>query len=143
MYRRIVAEYIEDELKKGKTVDQIRKRLVKVGYNKKDLDEVLRTVEYREGDLKNREDQLETTKTRLNVLFVVSLAIIIMNAAFFFYFLSGTDYISLRGIPTGLSIANTTGEPQPMQKNLSVSNSSMGGVAGQSGTLKIEPGYYS
>ncbi|MBW2981017.1 hypothetical protein KY360_06395 [Candidatus Woesearchaeota archaeon] len=143
MYRRIVAEYIEDELKKGKTIVQVRKRLTKVGYDKKDLNEVLRTFEYREGDLKNREVKLETTKTRLNVLFVVSLAIIVMNAAFFFYYAYSQD-MSFGGIPTGLTIANTTvEEPQPLEKNLSISNSSLEGTGGNREIEEIKLGYYS
>jgi len=144
MYKRVVNDYIECELKQGKTLDQIRKRLISVGYDKEDLDEILRTFEYREGDIRNREERLETTKTRLSVLLVIGLAVIIINAAFFFYYFSNIDYMQLRGIPTGLIIANATEEePPPLEKDLNITNSSLEGTGSYKEIKEIELGYYS
>lgn len=125
MYKRLVSNYVTDELRKGKTIDQIRKRLTKVGYNKKDLDEVLRTFEYRETDLKNREHRLEGIKTGLKIVFSIIFVLAIINVTFFFYYFSDSYDLFGGGIPTGMSVANTTKEEPHLEKDLNISNSSL------------------
>lgn len=130
MYKRVVGEYVEDELKKGKTIDQIRKRLIKVGYRKRDVDSILRTFEYREADLKQREHKISLAKTNVHILLSIVLVIAIINAAFFFYYFSSPDYVLVRETPTGLVTEDITKEElRNLEMSLNMTNSSMEGMS--------------
>lgn len=127
MYKRVVGEYVKDELKKGKTIEQIRKRLIKLGYKEKDVDEVLRGFEYREADLKQKERKVSIAKTRVHVLLSLMLIIVVVNAAFFFYYFSNPKYVLVRETPTGLVTTKITEEElMNLEKSLNISESSEG-----------------
>lgn len=129
MYKRVVGEYVEDELKKGKTIDQIRMRLIKVGYRERDVDNVLRTFELRESDLANKGERLAVQRTRVYVLFAIIFLVTVVNAAFFFYYFSEPDYILVRETPTGLVTVDVTKEEfRNLQESLNVSNGSGEGL---------------
>jgi len=124
MYKRVVSEYVEDEIKKGKTINQVRKDLIKLGYNKEDVEEVLRAFEIRESDLKVKEGRLKNTKTRLSILLLIILVVVIINLTLFFRY-SSTNYILVKETPTGLVTQTITKEElQSLEKNLNLSNSS-------------------
>lgn len=130
MYKRLVGEYIKDELKKGETIDQIRKRLIKTGYDKKDVDEVLRTFEYKEADLKNKGNRLAIKRMRVHVLLVIILLVSVINAAFFFYYFSNHNYILVRETPTGFITTTATEEElQNLEQNINRTNSSLEGLS--------------
>ncbi len=129
MYKRVVGEYVKDELRKGKAIEQIRKRLVKSGHDKKEVDEVLRTFEYRETDLKNKGNMLATQRTRVHMLLAIILLISIINLVFFFYYFSNPDYVLIRETPTGFV---TTGITEEELRNLESSLNVSGSIGGLS-----------
>ena len=104
MHKRIVGEYIKDELKKGKTFEQIRNQLMKTGYNKEDVNGVLRTFEYREADLKSKEHKLDTQKTKVHELITVVLIVCFLNTALFFYYFYNPNYLLVKKTPIGLFV---------------------------------------
>lgn len=110
MYKKVVGSYVKDELKSGKTIEQIRKRLMKVGYNERDVNSVLREYEFRETDLKNKENYIRAHRITTNVWLIVAIAIIIVNAVFFFYYFNDTNYVLVRETPTGLVVEDITRE---------------------------------
>ena len=124
MYKRVVSGYVEDEIKKGKTINQVRKDLIKLGYNKEDVEEVLRAFEIRESDLRSKEDRLKNTKTKLSILLLIILVVVIINLTLFFRY-SSNNYILVKETPTGLVTQTITKEElQSLEKNLNLSNSS-------------------
>ena len=129
MYKRIVGEYVKDELKKGKTVDDVRKQLLKSGHNKKDVSEILRSFEYREKDLENKRDIITTQRTRAHMLLAIILLISVINVAFFFYYFSNPDYVLIEETPTGLVTREITkGEFRNLENSLNESDSSIEGL---------------
>lgn len=127
MYKRLVSSYIKDELKKGKTIGQIRKKLLKAGHPEKDVDNVLRTYEFKEKDLKNKAQTLQTTKTKVNFTVAIIIIVIIINLAFFFYYASNPNYILVRQTSTGLVTEPITKqELQNLEQSLNLSDSEEG-----------------
>ena len=102
MHKRIVGHYVEQELKKGKTLEQIRKKLIKSGHDSKEVAELFRTYELRENDLMQRERKLSKAIAGMKIATSVALVFLVINAAFFFYYFNSPHYVLVRETPTGL-----------------------------------------
>lgn len=107
MYKKVVSEYVSDELNKGKTIDSIRAKLVTCGYQQDDIDEVLRSFEHREAHLKNVETKIKR-HTAITAGFI--LLVIVINAFFFIHYLTDPNYVLVKETPNGLVTQSITQE---------------------------------
>lgn len=127
MYKRLVGEYVKDELKKGRTIEQIKKRLIDIGYRERDVDVVLRGFEFRERDLRNKESGLVIRRTTANIWLVLALIIIVVNAAFFLYYFSNPSYVLVKETPTGFVTEGITKEElRNLEESFNVSDETEG-----------------
>jgi hypothetical protein len=129
MFKRLVGAYVKDEICKGKSLKQIRKQLLKSGYKKDEVDEVLRTYEYREEDLKQKEKKVTKTKTRVHVLLSVIIILAIVNAIFFYNYFSNPNYVLVEQSPTGLVMRTVSeNELKNIQQDLNITSSDAEGL---------------
>lgn len=123
MYKRLVKAYIKDELEKGKSIDKIRKTLLKSDYNETDVNSVLRTYEFREKELINKGNEVAVAGTTSKIWLVVALVVIVINAAFFFYYFNNTNYVLVSETPTGLVTTEISEEEfRNLESSLNVSD---------------------
>ena len=125
MRKRVVSEYIDDELRKGKNIEQIRKRLLVVGYNTNDVDDVLRDFKYREARINDEEGKL---KRNLVISGAILLIIILVNATIFLYQSSNPNYVLVKETPTGLITEPITKEElQNLEESFNLTGDSSSG----------------
>ena len=131
MYKRVVSAYVEEELRKGVTIEEIKKRLVYIGYKEEDVSDVLRTFEFREADLNNKESKVETQRTKVHLMLAIILLFTILNTTFFFYYWSAPDYLLIKETPTGLVTEGVTEEEiRSSESSFNASNRSVEGLKG-------------
>ena len=124
MFKRLVSEYVSDELKKGKCLAKIKKKLLQSGYKENDVDEVLRSFELREADLHTKEKKVFRTKTKVQVVLLIIVILALVNAVFFYSFFSDPNYVLVEETPTGLVMRSISEEElSDMQKGLNASHS--------------------
>jgi len=107
MLKRLVTDYIQEELKSGKSLHQIKSRLITVGYSKDDVNDVMKGFETHKTHMNIVNSKI---KRHAALVALIMIIIIVANALFFAYYSNNQEVIVVEKTPTGYVVVDLNNE---------------------------------
>ena len=98
MVKKIIHDYIQKEVKKGKSLDQIKSRLIRIGYDKNEINDVIKTFETHKTHMNIVNDKIKR-HTVIIALFLTIL--IIINVLLFSYYSNNPEIVVVEKTDSG------------------------------------------